>query len=168
MPKKSCQICFDTFPATSTVSAPCAHIYCQSCMKEVFLNACVDEMLFPPRCCKKEIPLDTAEKVLSGEELLEFRSKSSEYSSKDRTYCCKPTCSEFIPSDRIHGDVGICPKCFTGTCVMCKKERHFGDCPKDKSLDLTLDLAARSGWQRCRSCHALVEISSGCHHMTCR
>ncbi|PWW80122.1 hypothetical protein C7212DRAFT_273716 [Tuber magnatum] len=154
-PKNKCQICFDTFHASSTLCAPCEHIYCQSCMKEVFLNACIDEMLFPPRCCKKEIPLHIAEIVLSGKEVSE-------------TYCCKPACSEFIPPDQIQGDVGSCPKCSAGTCIVCKKERHLGDCPEDKSLDLTLELAAQSGWQRCRNCHALVEISSGCHHMTCR
>ncbi|KAG0134774.1 hypothetical protein HOY82DRAFT_635731 [Tuber indicum] len=167
-PQRGCEICFDKFSVNLTLSAPCGHIYCQSCMKEVFLNACVDETLFPPRCCKREIPFHMAEKVLSGKEVSEFRSKSREYSSKDRTYCCRPTCSEFIPSDWIRGDVGTCPKCFSVTCAMCKKEQHPGDCPQDKSLDLTLELAARSGWQRCKNCHALVEISSGCHHMTCR
>ncbi|RPA97200.1 hypothetical protein L873DRAFT_1742374 [Choiromyces venosus 120613-1] len=166
--QNKCQICFEMFSTFSTLSAPCGHIYCQSCMKEVFLNACIDEMLFPPRCCKKEIPLHMGEKVLSGPEVSEFRSKCSEYSSKNRTYCCKPSCSKFIPSDRIDGDVGSCPECFTRTCVICKKEEHPGDCPEDKSLDLTLELAAQSGWQRCKNCHALVEISSGCHHMTCR
>ncbi|KAG0642613.1 hypothetical protein HOY80DRAFT_881387 [Tuber brumale] len=167
-PQGRCEICFGTFSASHTLDAPCGHTYCQSCMKKVFLNACLDEMLFPPRCCRREIPFHMAEKVLSRREVSEFESKSREYISKDRTYCCRPTCSKFISSDYIRGDIGTCPKCFVGTCVMCKKEQHPGDCPEDKSLNLTLELAARSGWQRCKNCHALVEISSGCHHMTCR
>lgn len=165
-----CAICLENFQDDQTVNAACAHkhSYCHACMKQLFINACKDEELFPPRCCKQEIHIDIALPFLSNEQVEEFLDKTEEFTSKDRIYCFQPSCSKFISVDRISCGVGFCPNCFSETCTLCKKERHSGDCPDDPSMKLTLETAAANGWQRCQKCHAIVELAHGCQHMTCR
>lgn len=165
-----CAICLESFQDDQTVRAACPqkHSYCGDCMKQLFLGACKDEELFPPRCCKQEIPIDIALPFLSNEEVEEFLDKTEEFTSKDRTYCFQPSCSKFILAHRISCGVGFCPDCFSETCTLCKKGRHSGDCPDDPSMKLTLETAAENGWQRCQKCHAIVELAHGCQHMTCR
>lgn len=160
----------EDFPEDEIVKATCAraHTYCCDCVKQLFINACKDEELYPPRCCRQEIPIDIALRFLSNEEAETFLDKTEEYTSKDRTYCYQPSCSKFISAENITASVGWCPTCYFDTCTLCKKERHTGDCPDDPSIKLTLETAAANGWQRCQKCHALVELSHGCQHMTCR
>lgn len=160
----------ENFPEDQTVNATCAHehAYCQDCMKQLFLNACKDEELFPPRCCKQEILIDIALPFLSHREIEEFLDKTEEFTSNDRYYCFQPSCSRFISPSHISRGVGFCPSCFSETCTLCKKGRHTGDCPDDPSMKLTLEIAAANGWQRCQKCHALVELTHGCQHMLCR
>lgn len=166
----SCSTCFDTFPKASTVEAPCKHIFCNACMRDFFLHAAANESLFPPRCCAQEIPISTAGRVLTPQQLTEFQAKEVEYACKNRTYCNVPSCSAFIPPpDSGYGDVCVCPKCGARTCTTCKKAGHAsGDCPNDESLVRTLRLAREQGWQRCIDCRAVVMKSEGCNHMTCR
>lgn len=150
------------------IATPCGDFYCADCLRQVFVMASVDEELYPPRCCRQEIPLSIARPYLSDEDLSTFNSKSEEYSSKKRIYCFRPTCSAFIPAANITGDSARCPMCDDDarTCTICKREAHNGDCPEDTELELTLQTAAKNGWQRCHSCFALVERSHGCQHMT--
>lgn len=163
-----CAICMDDFPKDKTVDATCAHTYCHACLKQLFTNACLDEQLFPPRCCRREIPVDIALPYLSNKEAEEFLDKTEEYTCDDRTYCFQPSCSKFISAENISCNVASCPRCYFATCTLCKKEEHIGDCPDDPSMKLTLETAAANGWQRCQRCHSIVERSHGCQHMTCR
>lgn len=163
-----CASCMEVFPKTEILNATCAHAYCHVCMKQLFKNACKDEQLFPPRCCRQEIPLDVALPFLSNEDAGEFLDKIEEFTCEDRTYCFQPSCSKFISANNIICGVGSCPNCYFATCTLCKKEYHTGDCPEDPSMKLTLETAAANGWQRCQRCHAIVERSHGCQHMTCR
>lgn len=160
----------DNFAENDTVKVACAHShsYCHDCIKQLFTNACRDEELYPPRCCRQEIPIDLVISYLSHDEVVEFLDKTEEYTCSDRTYCWQPSCSKFITQDYISCSVGECPSCYFDTCTLCKKESHTGDCPDDPSMKLTLQTAAENGWQRCQGCHAIVELAHGCQHMTCR
>lgn len=42
------------------------------------------------------------------------------------------------------------------------------DCPEDFGLEATLEEAERQGWRRCYKCRALVELTVGCRHITCK
>ncbi|KAA8909079.1 hypothetical protein FN846DRAFT_943327 [Sphaerosporella brunnea] len=151
------------------VTAPCGDGYCHICLKQVFKNACTDEELFPPRCCKEEIPLFLVAPFLQSQEIALFKEKNQEFSTPHRTYCHGPQCGAFIPPADIEEDCALCGKCTLMTCVSCKQQWHGNsDCPTDKDLDVTLQIAATEGWQRCRSCHALVERLFGCQHISCR
>jgi hypothetical protein len=86
--------------------------------------------------------------------------------TKDRTYCAWPQCSSFIRPENIDGGVARCGKCGTTTCAICKDQAHDGDCPQDPAIQQTRDLAIQEGWQTCYNCHSVVELDSGCYHMT--
>jgi len=170
---------------------PCGHAYCIGCLKELFKTSMQDESLMPPRCCREEIPIDLAK--LTPKETEDFYAKSLECSTTDRLYCSQPTCSTFIPPASIVNSVGTCPKyvrlklqklsftnidihflytrlgCGVKTCSICKAASHGNlDCPKDEATAAVLALASEAGWIRCYRCRAVVELTQGCYHMTCR
>lgn len=103
-----------------------------------------------------------------------WNKKFTEYSAKNRIYCIKRGCNEFIrPEDIHHSDdgkkYGRCARCRTKVCVRCNGKWHGGrDCPKDEETVRFLAQAKDEGWQRCFRCKAMVELKEGCNHMTCR
>jgi hypothetical protein len=77
-------------------------------LRNLFQASMQDETLMPPSCCKKKIPIDLAR--LTSKETENFNAKLLEYSTADRLYCSRPTCSTFIPPTYIVNSVGTCPK----------------------------------------------------------
>jgi len=55
-------------------------------------------------------------------------------------------------------------------CRICRAAAHDDDedCPQDFGLDATLEAAEREGWRRCYRCRAMVELTVGCRHITCK
>jgi len=163
-----CCVCFET---RYCVSAPCGDTYCHVCLGAIFQNATVDEELFPPRCHKQEIPLFLVQPFMSKEDITRFKQKREEFKTRNRTYCHNTDCGRFIPTAYIdeESDCALCGSCGKMTCVNCKKTYHgIADCPEDKDLTATLQLAAQEGWQRCRECHRLVMKAFGCQRITCK
>ena len=157
---------------------PCSHYYCKGCLEELYTSCLTDETLFPPRCCHKEFPWIMARGLLSQRCRTKFGQKRVELETKDRTYCYLPTCSAFIkPSTYGDGDTNSdaapCPNSkkhddsLIWTCVKCKTRWHGGDCPRDETMDTLLSTAGRNQWQKCFGCRRVVELRSGCNHITC-
>ncbi|KAI9876804.1 MAG: hypothetical protein M1830_005678 [Pleopsidium flavum] len=165
--KKQCVACQEDRPIFDILAAPCTHNYCRDCVSGLFEAATTDESLFPPRCCRQTIPLTSVKTFLSAALIQRFKAKAIELKSPDRTYCFRPTCSAFIPKERISGDVATCPDCLQTTCTVCKSASHAGECPNDTALQRLLHTATANGWQRCYACRRLVELELGCNHMTC-
>ena len=160
-------ICCDTLiPLFKLLFAPCGHYYCEECLQSLFRLSMSDETLFPPRCCHQHIPLTSAKLYLGSDLIEHFQKKSIEFSTPDRTYCHRQTCSAFIPPQSIEGDRGSCPDCGSSTCRICKSQSHTGDCPQDGATQQVLNLAEEEGWQRCSNCRRLVELHHGCNHIT--
>ena len=139
-------------------------------------QATTDESKCPPRCCTLPIPSPTIKSVVNREERLAFLKAVRQFSTpwEARIFCPNSTCSEFIPPrtklDPKHPSDVLCRKCNTRVCVMCKQNAHAigKDCPDDRELGEVLMMGEKSGWKRCYKCRALVELSQGCTHMTCR
>ncbi|KAJ8117071.1 hypothetical protein ONZ43_g4295 [Nemania bipapillata] len=169
-PKKSrprpCIACGEMYHFIYLARAPCRHEYCRGCLKDLFQHAMLDESLFPPRCCREEIPVDANRLFLNSELVQEFKKKAVEFSTPNRTYCHRPTCSAFIPPAMVKDDVARCPQCNAQTCVICTGAMHGGDCPWDTELQRTLELAQEEEWQRCPKCRTMIELEIGCLHMT--
>ena len=161
-----CLACGDAVPSSKAVQCPCSHSYCRDCLSALFRSSFTDESLFPPRCCKLKIPIDSAKQHLPLSLVREYRAKQIEHGTPNRTYCHKATCSAFIPPASIEGDTATCLDCGDGTCVFCKGQSHANECPADTVTQEVLRIASENGWQRCRSCRRMVELETGCNHMS--
>ena len=162
---RQCTACDLKKPLFDIFQTPCGHHYCQECLQTLFELSTTDETLFPPRCCRQEIPLPSVKIHLSPALLHKFALKSIEFKTSDRTYCSRPACSSFIASVNIIGERATCTACGTHTCTICKNNAHDGDCPEDTATQQVLETAREQGWQRCYNCRRLVELDVGCNHM---
>jgi len=160
-----CVACIDRFPASQGYTAPCDHIYCSDCTVRLFEDSLRDESLFPPRCCRQEMVIDSVQAILGAALTQRFNLKAIEHATADKTYCYKPRCSTFILPDNIHGRRGLCTECRRRTCVNCKQKAHKGRCeePEDAVFEA---LTEEQGWRVCHRCRAVVELSTGCNHIT--
>ncbi|KAK4914332.1 hypothetical protein LTR49_017470 [Elasticomyces elasticus] len=162
-----CRACNDHCPVDDTIKATCTHVYCDDCLDTLYRASMTDETLFPPRCCRQELPWDKAKHHLDTTLKGEFETKRVELRAKDRTYCHVPTCSVFInPADYVDDDAP-CPNGCANTCIKCKQAAHVGECPKNEELEALLATAKLNDWQTCYDCRRMVELKIGCFHMTC-
>lgn len=164
---RSCTACCaGDVPFFDVARCPCSHEYCRVCIASLFRASISDESLFPPRCCGQPIPLDSVKTFLPTRFVGEFRAKELEYGTPNRTYCHRSTCSTFVPPQFICGDTATCPRCRSETCVMCKGASHDDDCPEDVATQDILRIGAENGWQRCHACRRMVELNTGCNHIS--
>lgn len=164
----SCIACC-TGLANDAITLECDHQYCHDCLRSLFEHSFSDEELFPPRCCKKPIPVDLliAHGVYRPDVQDRFEEKRVEFSTTNRVYCANTTCGTFVPPRKIRDGLAACAACKTTTCAACKKEGpHAGDCPGDADSEAALALAKKEGWQQCGRCQRLIELTVGCNHMT--
>ncbi|KAJ5835564.1 hypothetical protein N7447_001590 [Penicillium robsamsonii] len=141
----------------------CSHFYCKACLIRLFRDSLHDESLFPPQCCHKSIA--ASEKMLGLALVQKHKEKTIELSDPDRTYCCNPKCAEYLPRKITRNGICKCASCGVRTCRKCKKHAHEGKCVY--KLDALLEeLAERKKWQRCAKCSRLIELSTGCNHIT--
>ncbi|KAF3491330.1 IBR domain-containing protein [Arthroderma uncinatum] len=162
-----CEICFTEVNNTNSARLPCHHPYCRACLQQLFESSLTDDSLFPPRCCRQHVVVETVETLLTTDLIASFKEKKLEFETKDKTYCSSPSCSKFMRPENIEGECASCPHCNTTTCTVCKSAAHDGeDCPKDTVLAEVLNLATENGWQRCYSCKRVIELDTGCYHMT--
>ncbi|XHF99896.1 hypothetical protein AWENTII_003380 [Aspergillus wentii] len=161
-----CEVCHEDKLFFDVTRLSCGHEYCRGCLQQLFEMSITDESLFPPRCCRQSIIMKHVRPFLTSDVAKRFVARKQELETSNRTYCCSPTCSLFIPPGLIVDDRATCPNCKTVTCSICKCESHPGDCPSDTALQDLLHLAKANEWQRCFSCHRIVELNMGCHHIT--
>lgn len=161
-----CLACTEDCHPGEVIKAPCKHIYCGDCLESLFRAAMKDETLYPPRCCKKPIPMADAIEVLPRGLVSEFNNRREEFETKDKTYCHRPQCSAFIRPYTINGNLARCSRCRETTCADCKNKWHFGDCPKDEGVEQLMATAQENRWRRCPECKRLIELAHGCYHIT--
>ena len=160
-----CVICSDVFRTRRLITTPCGDHYCKACIGQLYDLAMKDESLFPPRCCRQPIPLGIATRMLTSGQIEKFLEKRVELGTPNRTYCHDTSCLAFIRPDNISGEKAMCT-CGELTCVVCKAAAHEDDCPEDPAYASLMAFAAAEGYQTCRQCKRLVELSIGCNHMT--
>ena len=138
----------------------------------------MDETLYPPRCCLMPIPVTDIRQHVDARIMRDFEKKSIEFDTPlgNRVYCCRARCSTFLGASTSTPSSLHCPNedCVAMTCGSCRREAHLGsECSSDRESEehefarMAADFHDRVGWQRCYSCHHLVEKSDGCYHMTC-
>lgn len=170
-----CVSCFDEHSKPDLVHLACSHDYCKPCAKELILNAMKTESAFPPKCCLTEIPLKAVLACLDNKQRDNYKDKAAEYAipAGHRWYCPEPKCSKWIQPEKLHRErrsQQTCPHCKTKICSTCRSTAHDKnqDCPQDFGLESTLEVADSEGWRRCYRCRTMVELTTGCRHITCR
>lgn len=149
---------------------PCGHFYGSDCLLDLFRSAMTDESLFPPRCCKQEIPLALIRTHMKTMDLTHYEEKAHEFSTPVRLYCSDKACSRFLGPRSDTVSSVFCPSCDKSTCARCTNAAHslLIPCSDDAAAQELLALGREHGWQRCPGCRTLVELNLGCYHMTCR
>ncbi|EEH03416.1 IBR finger domain-containing protein [Histoplasma capsulatum G186AR] len=182
VPEKTvtCLTCFDDIPVSKAAQLSCSHSMCEDCLKRLFTLSVTDPQHMPPKCCTTDhIPLKHVDNLFDIEFKIKWNKKYKEYTTKNRLYCPSKGCGEWIKPSNIHIDTGggatggrrfgICVSCHTKVCGLCNGKWHIdGECPKDDEMKRFVETARENGWQRCYSCSAMVELTEGCNHMTCR
>lgn len=138
---RQCVACDLSKPLYDTYEASCGHEYCQSCLETLLELSTTDESLFPPRCCRSEIPLPSVKLYLSAALFQHFTRNSIEFTTSNRTYCFQQRCSAFIPPIAIANKRAVYVVCGSFTCTACKNEAYDGDCVEDAATQQILDLA---------------------------
>ncbi|CAG9939257.1 unnamed protein product [Clonostachys rosea f. rosea IK726] len=166
-----CVSCLEEFPPGNVVKVPC-HSYCHECFAGLISAACRNEQQWPPKCCLNEIPFRTILRYVPKDLKQKFQDRSSEWNVpvNERIYCSTPDCSLWISPESIRKNANKA-RCERGhwTCTICRGPQHDrGECPQDRDMNLTNQLAEEEGWKRCYNCRALVEHKEACQHMTCR
>lgn len=172
----SCLICgSDTIPISQSAKLPCSHRMCHACLKRLFRLSVKDPAHMPPKCCNdNEIDLKHVDALFDNDFKKTWNRKLKEYSTKNKIYCPRKGCGEWIQPKHMRFDdnrrkIGVCPKCSYKTCVTCNQRAHRSrECPKDPAMKQFAEAAEQAGWRKCYNCSAMVELKEGCNHMTCR
>ncbi|KAG2749790.1 hypothetical protein P692DRAFT_20731219, partial [Suillus brevipes Sb2] len=166
-----CIICGDPVRHSQGFDAPCSHCYCRGCLLSLVEAYTRDETLHPLQCCLQPLPIPTVLPFLPSDLRPHFQDKFAEFSAPppSRIYCPNLTCSMFLGSSSDRRSEITCTSCATSVCSTCKNRVHPSeDCAENVQTLVVKSLASRMGWQTCPGCHAIVELETGCHHMTCR
>lgn len=159
-----CAACLGLFYVVEMLTTTCSHRYCDGCVVRLLETSLADENFFPPRCCHQPLPLEEARCFIDDETWARYTEKQIEHNDQSRTYCSNPTCSRYILPSDVRGNSGTCRSCFRRTCIGCKLVAHTGQCPDPD--EEVLVLAREEGWRRCPNCGHMVELRSGCNHIT--
>ncbi|KAG9003812.1 hypothetical protein FRB93_010828 [Tulasnella sp. JGI-2019a] len=166
---------------------PGAHGYCIDCMTSYIRTKLedggADQIVFPIRCpgCSPlawQMDDETAESALSPD-LLNAWHHQKLLDNLPKFWCPNLRCSELITIENEVEDVrAACPTCHTQLCVPCRTTWHenltcdeYQQLPVDERMPedrAVLELARVERWRRCPSCHVIVELTQGCHHITCK
>ncbi|EUC49395.1 hypothetical protein COCMIDRAFT_33240 [Bipolaris oryzae ATCC 44560] len=170
---------------------PCKHcdsVYCGSCIRHLFIEACNNMTRMPPRCCGP-IQLHHARPHLTGEEIAVFKAKHEEWLTPNPFYCPIPTCSVFIPErllpeqiktdrKRTDSEAGIpisktftCHACESSICADCRLTAHPSSACNVSEFGIdkeTTRLLKSWGYKQCPKCRHGIKRMFGCRHMECR
>ncbi|KAJ7684220.1 hypothetical protein DFH06DRAFT_1072788 [Mycena polygramma] len=186
-----CPVCFCT--VEDPVRLGCGHLYCKDCLQHYLRPAPQDPGFSPKKCvaevaspdtnmpassspCALHISYQIIRSLLTSAEedsLLHasFLSHINEHPA-DFRYCPSPDCQTvYRPSGT--GTAFQCPSCLIHICPTCNVEYHDGMTCAEHQDNLTGGLAALAKWRemngvkQCPNCHADIEKTGGCNHMTC-
>ncbi|KAJ7487800.1 hypothetical protein FB451DRAFT_1528476 [Mycena latifolia] len=168
---------------------PQQHAYCVGCLSsyiESKLGGDSGIVVFPIRCPEcpitdfiDGIPDDIAERILGKEKMVLWLGSPETTQFGPHIYCPNPKCSAIVQTPEDSNDPqAVCPSCQLLMCVACRVAWHDAiSCeeyqalpPEERSPEdrLLLELAKAKKWRRCPNCSSLVELISGCNHISCR
>lgn len=171
--KHECVACQHMVMDANAVRVPCGHFYDIPCLLSLIRASTQDESIFPPRCCQDTVPTSLFEKHMDSQLSRLFSLKTQEFSTPKRVYCSKVTCNRFLgPRTKSRGGpphAYTCTEseCATRTCSRCRCEVRKHVLHACRPDDVPRRLVQRGCAQQCPGCDRLVELKSGCFHITC-
>lgn len=62
-----CMVCLTSYPESQTTTMVCQDIWCKSCIVSHFREATINEGVWPPKCCQRQILIESVADILSTE-----------------------------------------------------------------------------------------------------
>ncbi|PWA73506.1 IBR domain-containing protein [Artemisia annua] len=187
---ETCVICLEDKSMDQFFSVKgCNHEYCCDCMKQHVEAKLRDGMMAkcPHEGCESELKIDGCENILTPKlaEMMKQLLKEASIPVTEKFYCPYPKCSTLMSKAEVHQltrsiyEIGarICDKCGGTFCVSCRVPWHKNmDCAEYKRRNPNplvqesklKNLAAKNLWRQCIKCKHMIELATGCYHMTCR
>ncbi|XP_034218857.1 probable E3 ubiquitin-protein ligase ARI3 [Prunus dulcis] len=154
-------------------------------LKRVIFSGSWHNALIKTKC---EVNIITCKKLLSPElaDVMIERIKESSIPVTEKVYCAFPMCSALMSKKEVleHTKTSFvseggrkCMKCQLYFCVNCKVPWHYDmscyDYQRSETNSLAEEqllksLAMKKLWRQCSKCKHMVELDSGCYHITCR
>lgn len=151
------------------VTPPCSHGYCWDCLTDLIRHGCEDGQRWPPRCCGYRVNLDNPEVQarLPPDVVRLVAEKRVYYPTRGKLFCCDSKCRKYIPPHEVDEftNIGFCEGCTGGTCALCRRHPHIGNCRVDFQQKAMEKYLAYMGWKRCEQCGRVVDRVSGCNHV---
>lgn len=165
-----CTACTEFTPEPSTVTLPCRHVYCHTCVIALFQNALRNYGRMPLTCCGEEIPSgdDSEVRGFLPETLYRaYVTRLVEVTTVNPRYCYKKTCSSLLTvHDEFDPPRGHCQSCGRWSCLQCDRRAHARrDCRPSSPHRQVLEIATQNKWKQCPNCRQMVELHSGCIHI---
>ncbi|KAH8928427.1 hypothetical protein BT69DRAFT_1212814 [Atractiella rhizophila] len=163
-----CVACIETIRKSQAVQFPCSHYYDRQCFNDLFAACLKDESLLPLRCCNQAMLRDEIQQHVMPEQFRQYESKLLEHDTTNRLYCANPKCSTFLGTASGQKERRGCVTCGQQVCARCKAAwTMFHFCVQDEQEAVLLKIANEEKWKRCQKCYRMVELQTGCYHMTC-
>ncbi|XP_078445203.1 E3 ubiquitin-protein ligase RSL1-like [Wolffia australiana] len=174
----------------------CNHRFCFSCMRQHVEVKLFDGAL--PHCpsegCKTELTADVSWAYLSPKlaETLAQRLAEAAIPANDKVYCPYPRCSPLMARNDMYQleegsssrgaareDLGMrqCRICKDLFCLVCMVPWHYSMSCKEyrwnshqshEDETRVEQLANAHRWRRCVKCSQMIELASGCFHISCK
>ncbi|XP_071698485.1 E3 ubiquitin-protein ligase RSL1-like [Rutidosis leptorrhynchoides] len=187
---EKCVICLEDKIKDNFIQVDgCNHRYCDSCMKKHAEIRLLQGMV--PKCphedCDSDLGIETCEMFLTPKriEMMRKHLKEASIPVAEKVYCPYPKCSTLMSKTELQrfpryvneGGARTCNKCHGNFCINCRVPWHIDmTCveykrknpmpPVEESKLKTL--AAENLWRQCIKCQHIIELTTGCYHMTCR
>lgn len=190
---EDCPICCEEKLPSMMVHMKCSHQFCSHCMR-TYVEGKLQTSQVPVRCpqlqCRYYISASECRCFLPETcyEMLERTYVEADFLDSEKIYCPFPSCSVLLnprqwlssrasSSSNSETNCLECPACQRFICLDCGVPWHSSmSCEEYQNLpvenrdagDMTLHrLAQNNKWRRCQQCRRMIELTQGCHHMTC-
>ncbi|XP_024969498.1 uncharacterized protein LOC112508896 isoform X1 [Cynara cardunculus var. scolymus] len=178
---QTCSICCEEKPTPMTITMKCSHKFCSCCIK-AYVDEEVQLSRVPIRCpslnCRYYISAPEFKLFLpvASYALLENALSEPNTLAADKFYCPFSDCAVLLDprcnSNQSENNCVECPVCQRFICVKCGVPWHssmscdeFQECPPlGRGVG---DAVENRRWRHCQMCERVIELTHGCHHMTC-
>lgn len=160
-----CTCCDTLLKGLEVIHGTCEHRYCLDCTRKMIEDSFKDISLFPPRCCREPLILEKKGDLFDPAIMARYEILLIKHNDPKPLFCHVVSCGAYIPQ-AAHGN---CPVCSVGTCKRCLRLKHLRGClpPDTTTDDQKLNaLADKMKWRACPECAHMIELTTGCKHMT--